>query len=131
MILGGGGVLSDMEEKGDATYLKAFMSVLEPGIHSLLQPLIEEFVESGYNSSPTCKLWYEYLTCVSTPFKLLLPQRNPNLEVHQFSKLQLIPLLFAINITYFSRYMPTVLLMMNRLPEGLYQELVEGDLMAH
>lgn len=48
------------------------MSVLEPGIHSLLQPLIEEFVESGYNSSPTFKLWYEYLTCVSTPFKLFV-----------------------------------------------------------
>ena len=105
---------SDLEED-NCTSFNDLLTIFMADISSKLQPMIDEFVEIGCNTSPTFKFWYEFLSSVTCPFKLFVSStRNPNWEVHQASKLQILPLLFVANRTNYSRYMPVMLLMMNK-----------------
>jgi len=90
-------------------------------------PLLEEFREESRQISPTFKLWDEYLTRVSEPLKLFISStRKPEWTVHQYSKLCLLPLLFASNRTTYAKYMTVQVLNMNRLPQEVEDGFLRG-----
>ena len=65
------------------------------------------------------------------PLKLFLSSsRNGDWAVYQLSKKMLLPLLFVSNRSTYSRYMPVLILLMERLPECVKQSFIEGNFVA-
>ncbi|XP_052801704.1 uncharacterized protein LOC128232273 [Mya arenaria] len=92
-----------------------------------LLPLLEEFRTESRQISPIFKLWDEYLTRVSEPLKLFISStREPDWTVHKYSKLCLLPLLFASNRTSYAKNMTVQVLNMNRLPREAEDGFLQG-----
>lgn len=83
-----------------------------------LLPIIERFRQDGRATSPTFKLWDDFLVKVMAPFKVFVAAtRNGNWKVYQGAKEELLPLIFASGRTVYARYLPVELLLTKRLPE--------------
>lgn len=63
------------------------------------------------------RFWDDFLTKVLDPLKLFISATRHGLwDVYQSAKAEFLPLLFAANRSIYTRYMPVMLLLMNRLP---------------
>lgn len=112
-------------------YFADLLSSFNVDFTNFLKPLLDEFVEHGCSISPTFKLWYDFLVKVTVPLKLFLSStKNGIWAVHQVSKAQLLPLLFAANRTNYARYLPVMLLLMNRLPVHVKEAFNDGSFVA-
>ena len=97
---------------------------------TVLEPLVEKFREEG-NEYPTFRLWDQLLVQVLGPLKVFLTAtKSSNWDAYHAAKISFLPLLFAGNRTNYSRYMPVVLLAMNRLPDNVKQAFMEGQFNA-
>ena len=100
-------------------------------LESRVNPLLEQFRVMGRNTSPTFKLWDDYLTKVSVPLKLFLSSsRHAFWDVNQYAKQMLLPFFFASNRTVYARYMPYLTLQMSRLPEEIQKTFQDGQFVA-
>ena len=94
-------------------------------IKEKILPLLEEFRKEGRETSPTFKLWDDFITLVLHPFKLFMTvTRSGNWTLYKESQKLMLPVLFAANRTNYCRYMPVVILMYENLPdevEGSFQ----------
>ena len=89
-------------------------------IQSEILPAIEMFRSEGRSVSSLFRFWDDYLTEVLLPLKLYLAaSRHGIWDTYHFAKTKLLPFLFASNRTVYSRYMPYMVLQMNRLPRIL------------
>ncbi len=78
--------------------------------------LLEEFRIEGEARSSNFRLWSDFLQHVMLPLKLYLAAtRDGNWFMYHHSKIELLPLLFVTNRHTYARYLPPVLLSMNRL----------------
>ena len=104
---------------------------LRDKVSTLLLPLVDEFREEGRKTSPTFRLWDEFLRRVSTPFKMFLAaSRKGDWKVHQEAKTEFLPLLFATNRNIYARYMSVMLLSMRRLPPVIQEHFEDGNFVS-
>jgi hypothetical protein len=96
-----------------------------------LSALIQLFHDHGRSTSPTFKLWDDFLVKVMLPLKVLLSTtRNGLWHENQEITAEFLPLLFAINCTNYSHYLQVSLLMMNRLPAVVVAAFEHGNFVA-
>jgi hypothetical protein len=92
-----------------------------------LSGIIQLFRDHGRSTSPTFKLWDDFLVKVMLSLKVFLSTtRNGLWHENQEIKAEFLPLLFATNRTNYSRYLPVSLLMMNRLPAEVVTTFNKG-----
>lgn len=100
-------------------------------IESSMLPLLELFRSEGRSVSPLFKFWDDYLSKVSLPLKLYLAASRHGLwDAFQYSKSRLLPFLFSSNRTVYARFMPYMVLQMNRLPEIVLNSFKKGKFVA-
>ena len=94
-------------------------------------PLLNELRTQGREASPTFCFLDDYLQKVSTPFKLYLnASRHAIFDVYEYSRSLFLPFSFASNRTIYARYMPYLVLHMQRLPHIVRQSFNCGHFMA-
>ena len=109
----------------------SLLNLTKESINMHLVPLLQKFINEGQHSSPTFRFWYDFLSKVMLPFKTFLAAtRKSQWSVYQASKRELLPLLFASNRTNYSRYMPVLMLMMERLPPDVQAAFEQGLFVA-
>ena len=100
-------------------------------IQSEILPAIEMFRSEGRSVSSLFRFWDDYLIEVSLPLKLYLAaSRHGIWDTYHFAKMKLLPFLFASNRTVYSRYMPYMVLQMNRLPEDIIACFNKGQFVS-
>ena len=94
-------------------------------------PLIQQFRNEGRATSPTFRFWDQFLTDVMLPLKTYLASSKlGQWSVNQTSKRDLLKLLFATNRTNYARYMPVLMMLMQRLPDEVAAAFKEGLFVA-
>ena len=118
------------EEQNEAA-IKQAVDILLELLRTTVEPLIAEFREVGRLKSPTFRLWDDFLQRIMLPLKVfLVATRNGDWEAHQAAKLSFLPVLFASNRSVYARYMPVLLLMMQRLPDEIKTAFENGQFVA-
>ncbi|XP_053391138.1 uncharacterized protein LOC128553968 [Mercenaria mercenaria] len=100
-------------------------------IEVTISPLLKMFRAEGRLNSPLFQFWDDYLTHVSLPLKLYLAaSRHALWDTYMYSKTILLPFLFCSNRTVYARYMPYMVMNMNRLPDTLLDSFQKGKFVA-
>ena len=109
--------LANSLSEGETTETEQCISDLKSEIVSNLQPLLDEFRREGRSVSPTFRVWNDFLTRVLRPIKMFISAtRKGCWSVHQETKMQLLPFLFATNHTNYAHYLTVSLFLMKLLP---------------
>ena len=115
----------------DLDKLPNVFNKLNAVIDQELTPLLQQFRDAGRSTSPTFRLWDDYLQKVSLPLKqFICATRNGQWDVYLSAKTSFLPLLFATNRTNYARYLPVITLLMQRLPPEVIQSFKEGLFVA-
>lgn len=118
-------------KEGNIQEISSIIAELAEPLENDLIPLLARFQEHGCASSSTFKFWDDFLNKVMMPLMLFLSSsKNGDWEVYQASKKWLLPLLFASGRSTYARYMPVILLSMDRLPPSLHEFFMAGHFMA-
>ena len=94
-------------------------------------PVLEMFRSEGRAASSLFRFWDDYLTEVSLPIKMYLAaSRHGIWDMYHFAKMKLLPFLFSSNRSVYSRYMPYMVLQMNRLPDDIVTSFNKGQFVS-
>ena len=100
-------------------------------MQSELLPVLEMFRSEGRAASSLFRFWDDYLTEVSLPIKMYLAaSRHGIWDMYHFAKMKLLPFLFSSNRSVYSRYMPYMVLQMNRLPDDIVTSFNKGQFVS-
>ena len=92
----------------------------------LLKKLIDEFRTVGHSKSPMFAFWESFLFEVMQPIKLFLHStRVGDWPVYRNAMVCLLPILAAANRTNYTRYLPIILMMQNRLPPDVEDAFIK------
>lgn len=123
--------LANSMSEGETAASEQCISELKTEIANNLHPLLDEFRTEGRSVSPTFKFWDDFLTRVLRPIKMFISAtRKGCWDVHQETKMQLLPFLFATNRTNYARYLTVSLFLMKRLPAEVLSSFQDGHFIA-
>ena len=111
----------------DQVGVSSLVSNLGKIINKHILSLVSHFRNKGRKASATFTFWDDFLCRVSIPLKMFLSAtRNGKWSVYQSTKALFLTLLFASNRSTYSKYLPVLLMLMNRLPQEVKSAFSQG-----